>query len=165
METLRDRGGGEHHLGRIARRAEQAREQVALLDLGRQARRRSAAPVRLRPGPDRVLWLDATAGDRLGEAVGLESRLRAWWPRLERLDPRIPRLAPGDPYAALLVTSHRPLTVALAQLLEPLTAALGTALAAGHPSLAGDLERLLGPGWEMDALADCSAADFAPLQP
>ncbi len=128
-----------------------------------EARKRAAVDVALRPGPDRVLWFDTTGGDRLGDAVALAPLLESWWPRLERLDAQTPQLAPGKPYAAILVTGHRPLTVAHAQLLEPLAAAVGTALTAGHPSLAADLSRLVGPGWRVDGLFDLSGPDLLPL--
>ncbi len=126
--------------------------------------RRATAAVRLRPGPDRVLWMDCTAEDRLGSAATLGPTLTAWWPRLERLDASQARLAPGEPFAAVLVTSHRPLTMEQAGLLEPLMAALGTALVCGHPSLEASLRRLLGPGWQVDALFDLSLANFRPLK-
>jgi len=128
-----------------------------------EARRRAGAGVALRPGADRLLWLDLTAGDRLGSAAGLEIVLQSLWPNLDRLDAVTPRLAPGRHYASLLVTSHRPLTVVASSLLEPLTAAVGQALAAGHPSLADDLARLVGPGWRIDTLYDTAGPDLAVL--
>ena len=69
----------------------------------------------------------------------------------------------GNAFAALLVTSHRPLSVTQAALLEPLLAATGTAVALGHPSLGDDLERLVGPGWTVDRMAGCAAEDLASL--
>ena len=128
-----------------------------------EARRRAGAGITLRPGADRLLWLDLTTGDRLGSAAALEAVLRPLWPNLDRLDAATPRLAPGRHYASLLITSHRPLTVAASSLLEPLTAAVGQALTVGHPSLADDLARLVGPGWRIDALYDTAAPDLAVL--
>ncbi len=128
-----------------------------------EARRRAASGLRLAPGDAHCLWLDLTGADRLGSAAGLEPALRTVWPRLDRLDAAAPRLAPGRTYGALVVSTHRPLTTAAAALLEPLSAALGQALVLGHPSLSGDVTRLLGPGWTVGALRDVSAADLAPL--
>jgi beta-N-acetylhexosaminidase len=128
------------------------------------ARRRLAAGIALEPGPGRLLWLDTTAGDRLGEAgPALAATVAGAWPDHVRLDTAAPRLAPGPPFARLLVTAQRPLTLAQAQLLEPLTAALGTALVLGHPSLAADVARLAGPGWQVDALPDLAPADLAAV--
>lgn len=128
-----------------------------------EARRRAAAPVALRPGPLPALWFDATGADRLGEAVGLADRLRGLWPALTRLAAEDGRLAPAAAWSQLIVTSHRPLTVGQAQLLRGLAAGSGLALAAGHPSLAGDLARLLGGDWRVDGLSDCAWPDLAAL--
>lgn len=128
-----------------------------------EARRRAAAACPADFAPHRVLWLDATAGDRLGDATALIEPLHRAWPQVVRLDASTPRLAADRPYARLLVTSHRPLTMTQAGLLEPLLAATGEGLAAGHPSLASDLERLAGPGWTFGALADFAPEDLAPL--
>jgi hypothetical protein len=129
-----------------------------------EVRARIAAPVQLAPGAGRLLWFDTTAADRLGAAApALGPLVAGAWPDHVRLDVSRPRLAPGPPFGRLLVTSHRPLSLGQAQLLEPLAAALGTALAAGHPSLVVDLARLLGPGWRIDALDDCSPADLAAV--
>jgi len=126
-----------------------------------EARRRAAALAGFRPGATPLLWLDATGGDRLGEARGLEPMLRAFWPQLVRLDHEAAQLGPGRPFAALLVTSHRPLAAGQARLLEPLVAAVGEALVAGHPSLAEDVAHLVGPGWRIAALRDAAGPDLA----
>ncbi|HOX25046.1 MAG TPA: glycoside hydrolase family 3 N-terminal domain-containing protein [Candidatus Krumholzibacteria bacterium] len=128
-----------------------------------EARRRAAAGVTPRPGPGRLLWLDATAGDRLGEASALGPALSALWPDLVRLDSAAARLAPGRAFARVLVTSHRPLTLAHAGCLEPQLAAAGEALVAGHPSLGEDLARLAGPLWRVSALRDLSGPDLGAL--
>lgn len=138
-----------------------AHEDVPVYD---EAFQRAADNVALRPGPDRVLWLDCSPKDRLGSAAVLEPALTAWWPRLVRLDATQARLEPGEPFAAILVTSHRPLTMEQANLLEPLMAAVGTALVGGHPSLKTSLGRLLGPGWRVDALFDLSLGNFKALK-
>ncbi len=127
-------------------------------------RTRLAASVALAPGPGRLLWFDATAGDRLGAAApGLTPLVRRAWPDHVRVDAAAPRLAPGPPFARLLITAHRPLNLAHAQLLEPLLAALGTGLVMGHPGLLDDVSRLAGPGWRLDALDDTSPLDLAAL--
>lgn len=128
-----------------------------------ETRQLAAAAVALRPGSEPVLWFDATGADRLGEAASLQTVLRRHWPRIVHLQPMAPRLAPGESYAAVLITSHRPLTVAQAQLLAGLVAPAGTAVAAGHPSLAGDLRRLLSDRWQVDAIYDVAAPDLLAL--
>ncbi|MDY0109708.1 MAG: glycoside hydrolase family 3 N-terminal domain-containing protein [Candidatus Krumholzibacteria bacterium] len=128
-----------------------------------ETRQLAAAAVALRPGSEPMLWFDATGADRLGEAAGLLTVLGRRWPRMAHLDARIARLAPDEPYTTVLITSHRPLTVAQAQLLAGLVAPAGTAVAAGHPSLAGDLRRLLGDRWQVDAIYDVAAPDLQAL--
>lgn len=128
-----------------------------------EARRLAVAGIALQPGPERLLWVDATAGDRLGEAASLRPLLERPWPHLERVDADADRHAPGEPAGLLLLTSHRPLTVAQATLVRALAAPRGQGLAAGHPSLQGDLERLLGADWRIDSLADLAAVDLLPL--
>ncbi len=131
-----------------------------------EARRRAAAPVHLRHGDARLLWFDATGQDRLGSAQRLQTAVRAWWPQAVRVAAGAPpgggELSGGS-HDALLVTCHRPLTAGQAHWLQGATAGGGTALAAGHPSLAGDLQRLLGPRWRVDALYDCARPDLAVL--
>ncbi|MBK7769347.1 MAG: hypothetical protein IPI48_02110 [bacterium] len=60
----------------------------------------------------------------------------------------------------LLVTSHRPLALTALATLHP--APSGVAVAMGHPSLAGDLTRFLGPGWRVGQVFDCDVADLEP---
>lgn len=126
-----------------------------------EARQRTAAALPIALEGPRLLWVDATTGERLGEARGLESLLRRRWPALARLDAAAPQLAPHGVFGNLLVTSLRPLTVTQAVLLEPLLAATGEALVAGHPSLAADVARLAGPGWVIGALRACDGEDLA----
>ncbi|MBD3222985.1 hypothetical protein GF314_17285 [bacterium] len=128
----------------------------------REAWQRAAASIDLQLADPRLLWLDTTASDRLPAAAVNEAVLRARWPQLAHLDAAAPRLVPQPPFAQLLVTSHRPLTVAQATVLEPLLAAVGEALVAGHPCLGDDLARLAGPGWRIVRLAGCTSGDLAP---
>lgn len=112
-------------------------------------------------GP-RLLWFDATADDRLGTVGLTHEELGVRWPAAVRLEAATPYLADTTPHGQILVTSHRPLTMAQAALLEPLVAATGEALVAGHPSLGDDVGRLLGPGWRIDRLFGLSADDLRP---
>lgn len=138
-----------------------------------QARLRAAGSIMLRHGDTGLLWFDTTGGDRLGEAVDLSSAIDVWWPNTLRVDAGVHAgdsggaafAGPGPTRicARILVTAHRPLTAVHAQRLLGLAAAGGVALAAGHPSLAADIRRLLGPDWHVDALYDCAEPDLAPL--
>lgn len=128
-----------------------------------EARRRAAMGLPRPEATRPLLWLDATADDRLGSLADQESLLRGAWPQLVRLDAHAPRLGRQAVRAQVLLTSHRPLTVVQAALLEPLLAAVGTAWVLGHPSLAADLGRLAGPGWTIHGLAGCGVEDLASL--
>ena len=128
-----------------------------------EARQRAAEGAPWRPGGP-VLWLDLTAGDRLGDAGACAPALAGLVPEVRRLTPTAGRLPDLTEAAAVLVTSHRPLTMEAAGLLTSLAAPVGVALTAGHPSLAGDLRRLLPGAWTVtDGPRDCSLADLAPF--
>lgn len=143
---------------------------IDLLDTGppaavyTEARHRAGRAVALRHGADGLLWFDTTGADRLGPAGALLGAAQAWWPQAVYLEAgaEMPPSSQG-PFARLLVTAHRPLTVGQARQLGSHVAQEGIALAAGHPSLADDLRRLLGPGWRLDALYDCAGPDLAVL--
>lgn len=126
-----------------------------------EARQRTAAALPIALDGPRLLWVDASAGERLGEARGLEAALRRRWPALARLETAMPRLAPTGAFGSLLLTSLRPLTMTEAMMIEPLLAATGEAVVAGHPSLAADLGRLAGPGWTIGALRSYDPEDVA----
>lgn len=128
-----------------------------------EVRRLATAAVALRPGPAQLLWFDATRGDRLGEAATLLPQLERLWPQITHLEAAADRLAPASPWSSLLVTSFRPLSIAQVEVLRAVTATEGVALAAGHPSLAGDLRRLLGATWRVDAIYDLAGDDFGAL--
>ncbi len=128
-----------------------------------EARQRAAAGAAWRPeGP--VLWLDLTAGDRLGEAGAYAPALGLLLPELHRLTLPEGRLPGVSDVAAVLVTSHRPLSMEAAALITSLAAPSGMALGAGHPSLAGDLRRLLPDAWTVtDGPRDCFLGDLRPF--
>ncbi len=103
----------------------------------------------------RLLWLDATAGDRWGEARDLEHLLRRFFPEVVRVEPgQEPPPATGD--QILLVTSHRPLA---ADLPGPARAVLTM----GHPSLGSLAARRLGSAVPVLSLFDVRPADLLPV--
>ncbi len=73
----------------------------------------------------------------------------------------------SPPVAAttLLVTSHRPLETGVASVAAAGLAPAGEAVAAGHPSLAADLQGLLGAGWRVRALFDLRPEDLQAVGP
>lgn len=98
-----------------------------------------------------VVWWDATGGDRWGPAAGDTSALvgpgTGWITG-----------APTDATACtrLVAASHRPLS-ALPESFNSIRKRLaesGMALGLGHPSLAGDLRRLLPSGWQVHHLPE-----------
>jgi hypothetical protein len=110
-----------------------------------------------------LLWLDATGGDRWGEAVGLQ-------PWLEARFGRVARVAPGESSpltgaTTLLVTSHRPLGAGVAAVAAVGLARAGEAVVAGHPSLGEEVGSLLGAGWRVRALFDLRPEDLAAVGP
>jgi len=128
-----------------------------------EAWRRLAATAGGNPFPDgvrRMLWLDATAGDRWGEAAPGVARLRGRF--------AIEEIAEGAVTAAaeaLLVTSHRPLAPERLTSLRRagLLAWSGGCLALGHPSLADDLRGVLPQGWRLTYAPDLGDEWLAAL--
>ncbi len=129
--------------------------------LGRVARAAGGDP--FPSASRRLLWLDATRGDRWGDADALRGALAGRFADVRRLD------VPGDCGAvaadALLVTSHRPLGAAAAEAVGAAAGSVGAGgcLALGHPSLAQDLRARLPGGWRLTALPDLAPAALTAL--
>jgi len=128
-----------------------------------EAWRRLAAIAGGNPFPDgarRLLWLDATAGDRWGEAAACVARLRGRFALEEIVDGAVAAVA-----EALLVTSHRPLAPERLTSLRRagLLARSGGCLALGHPSLPDDLREVLPGGWRITYAPDLEDGLLAVL--
>ncbi len=113
--------------------------------------RRLSAEIRFPGGARRLLWLDATAGDRWGEAAPCVASLRSRFTLEAIVDGAVAAAA-----EALLVTSHRPLAPdRLASLRRAgLLGRSGGCLALGHPSLPDDLREVLPEGWRLTYAPD-----------
>jgi hypothetical protein len=113
-----------------------------------------------------LLWLDATSGQRWGEAHDLATFLREHWRRVVqcRTGGRMP---PGGPWRALLVTSHQSLAnwPPLAELRRIRLEREGLCLVMGHPSLADCLGAHLPPEWQIIRIFDILPADLEPFLP
>lgn len=110
-----------------------------------------------------LLWWDLTVGDRWLVAGGdlgsareqLASPLRASFGQIHIVGETDPD---QSPLTRLLVTSHRPLPLSVSGV-RPL-ADTGVCLVMGHPSLATAMTTYLGPGWQVGAVYDVTAADL-----
>jgi hypothetical protein len=123
-----------------------------------EVRARAAAGVVLADPDGDLRWLDATEGDRWGEAVGLGAWLAGRFRRVERTTPG--QTPPATAATTLLVTSHRPLGAGVAAAAAVGLAATGEVVVAGHPSLGGEVGDLLGAGWRRRALFDLRQEDL-----
>lgn len=121
-----------------------------------------------------LFWLDATGGDRWGEASGLVSPLRRRFARITSVTPETSgdpaqRLAGKEPeaqeHAAVLVTAHRPLTEAVlsAAVTRSRMAREGVCVTMGHPAVGTALRRLLPPSWSFLELYDTREEDLQPV--
>jgi hypothetical protein len=142
-------------------------QEVADADAYADARRRAVPDGWSFTNRTRLLWLDATRGDRWG-ASGIEATLRGGFTAVRRaaLDET---LAPGGEFPQnVVVTSHRPLAAALRERLATVRwPERGSLLLLGHPALGDDLAPApagCGPpdGWRRLQLGDVTARDLAP---
>lgn len=129
-------------------------------DLYGEVRARAARGIRLADPAGSLLWLDATGGDRWGEAAGLRSWLEGRFGQVFRVTPG--EDSPSAGARTLLVTSHRPLGEGFAGWLEGGLATGGEAVVAGHPVLAQDVTSVLGDGWVVRAVFDVRPEDLGP---
>ncbi len=128
-----------------------------------EVRTRVAAGVVLRDPRGTLLWLDATGGDRWGDAAGETGWLAARFGRVLRVTPG--ECAPPEVAKTLLVTSHRPLGAGVAARALAGLGAAGEAVVAGHPSLGEEVSAVLGVGWTVRALFDLRREDLKAVDP
>ncbi len=134
-----------------------------MVPLYAEVRARAATGAVLADPRGTLVWLDATGGDRWGEAAGLMARLASRFGRVVRV---VPGESPPSTMAkTLLVTSHRPLGKGAGPMAITGLAPVGEAVVAGHPSLGEEVGTLLGGGWVVRALFDLRPEDLSIAEP
>ncbi len=134
------------------------------------ARKRAARPVTWPELPCAevdLLWIDATGGDRWGEADPLNSLLLNRFRSVQR-QPTDSAIDDLQRFTAILVTSHRPLPEIFSQYLkrtlsEAPNRLSGGILVMGHPSLQDDLRAAQQPSWRVWKLFDVHELDLAAV--